>query len=70
MIILLLPAFNEEKSFPPLMEKLESVLNQTGMEFKLLVCNDGSTDGTSEMLREYSRKLPIEVIEHALNRGL
>ena len=67
MIIVLLPAYNEEQSFPPLMEKLEKVLDQTGQEFKVLVCNDGSTDRTSEVLLEYSAKLPIEIIEHSIN---
>mgnify|MGYP001167677762 FL=1 len=70
MIIVLLPAYNEEQSFPPLMEKLEKVLDQTGQEFKVLVCNDGSTDRTSEVLLEYSTKLPIEIIDHSINRGL
>jgi len=70
MIFILLPAYNEEKSFPPLMEKLKHVLEQIGKDFKILVCNDGSTDRTSEMLKEYSIKLPIEVIEHSINRGL
>ena len=50
MIIVLLPAFNEEKSFPPLMDKLSSTLSQTKEEYKFIVCNDGSSDGTSEIL--------------------
>ena len=70
MIIILLPAYNEEKSFPPLMEKLEKSLGETGKDFKFLICNDGSTDRTAEILIEYSKKLPIEVIEHCINRGL
>ena len=41
MIFILLPAYNEEKSFPPLMEKLELTLNETDQEYKLIVCNDG-----------------------------
>lgn len=70
MIIVLLPAYNEEKSFPSLMEKLEFSLKKTGIHFKLLICNDGSSDGTLKMLQEYSKKLPIEVIDHRINRGL
>ena len=70
MIIILLPAYNEEISFPPLMEKLEHVLQQTKEDYKILVCNDGSTDKTSKMLEEYSTKLPLEIIEHPINRGL
>ena len=70
MIIVLLPAYNEEKSFPPLMEKLEAALKQTGQDYKFLICDDGSTDRTAEILLDYSKKLPIEIIEHSINRGL
>ena len=69
MVIVLLPAYNEEKSFPPLMEKLSKTLTHTGEKFKLIVCNDGSSDHTDKMLLEYSRKLPIEIIKHPINRG-
>ena len=70
MIIVLLPAYNEEKSFPPLMDKLEDALEKTGLDFKLLICNDGSSDRTSEILTEYADRLPIEIINHSINRGL
>ena len=70
MIIVLLPAYNEEKSFPPLMAKLEDALEKTGQDYKFLICNDGSSDRTAEMLMKYSQRLPIEVINHRINRGL
>ena len=70
MIILLLPAYNEEKSFPPIMDKLQKVLGDSGHDYKILVCNDGSTDKTYEMLAKYSKILPMVIIEHPINRGL
>ena len=70
MIIILLPAYNEEISFPPLMEKLKHALEETNEDYRLVVCNDGSTDNTSKILKEYSLKFPLEVIEHPINRGL
>ena len=70
MIFILLPAYNEEKSFTPLMEKLSNTLTDTGEKFQFIVCNDGSSDQTGKMLLEYSRKLPIEIIDHPINRGL
>ena len=70
MIIVLLPAYNEEISFPPLMEKLKHALEETNEDYRLLVCNDGSTDNTSKILEEYSANFPLEVIEHRINRGL
>ena len=70
MILVLLPAYNEEESLPQLMPKLQETL--TGMEedFKILVCNDGSKDRTQAMLEEYATQMPIEIIRHKINRGL
>ena len=70
MIIILLPAYNEEISFPPLMEKLKHTLEEINEDYRLVVCNDGSDDNTSVMLEEYSAKFPLEIIEHCINRGL
>lgn len=70
MIIVLLPAYNEEISFPPLMEKLKFALEETNEDYRLIVCNDGSTDNTYKILEEYAAKFPLEVIEHPINRGL
>jgi dolichol-phosphate mannosyltransferase len=70
MILVLLPAYNEEKSLPPLLPKLQSSLS--GMEggYRIVVCDDGSTDRTGELLAEYARTLPIKVLRHKINRGL
>lgn len=46
MIFILLPAYNEELSFIPLIEKLQSVLAPLETEYKILICNDGSTEKT------------------------
>ena len=53
MILVLLPAYNEEESLPQLMPKLKHTLTEMGEEFKILICNDGSKDGTQAMLEAY-----------------
>jgi dolichol-phosphate mannosyltransferase len=70
MIIVLLPAYNEEQSLPKLMPKLRQTLEQLQEEYKIIVCNDGSRDRTSEVLQEMSGDYPLEVITHKINRGL
>ncbi len=42
-------------------EQLESILNQTRKPDELVVCDDGSTDGTLDVLREFMRKSPFSV---------
>lgn len=70
MILVLLPAYNEEASLSPLMAKLEITLAQIGEEYKIVVCNDGSKDRTQTVLQKYAQTLPLEIIEHKINRGL
>lgn len=70
MIIVLLPAYNEEDSLPRLLPKLQATLSNIGEEYRILVCDDGSQDRTQEMLESYAASMPIELIKHKINRGL
>ena len=48
-------------------ELLDSIFNQTCQTFKILVRDDGSTDTTVEIIREYVKNYPekIELIQDA-----
>jgi len=70
VIIVLLPAYNERESMPMLMPKLKSVLEGMGEGYCVVVCNDGSRDGTAELIKKYSLEMPLEEICHKINRGL
>ena len=61
MIIILLPAYNEEESLPRLMPKLQNTLDEMGEEFKILVCDDGSHDQTQRLLASDHRTQPLEL---------
>ena len=66
----MLPAYDEEQSLPVLMPKIKNLIETTDEEYKILVCDDGSSDRTLEYLNEYQKELPLEVLVHKLNRGL
>ena len=70
MIVVLLPAYNEERSLPELLPKIAQVLGGVAGGYRIVVCNDGSSDGTAGVLERYARELPLEIIHHKLNRGL
>lgn len=70
MIIVLLPAYNEEKSLHSLLAKIKSQLETFDTEYKIVVCDDGSTDRTLEILNQHQQTMPIEIISHNINRGL
>ena len=70
MIVVLLPAYNEEESLPRLLPKISNVLIDFGERYQVLVCNDGSCDRTEAVLEDFSKSMPIEIIKHKINRGL
>ena len=52
------PAYNREKLIPRL---YESLLRQTSSDFKWLVVDDGSTDGTKSLIEGYIAENKIEI---------
>jgi dolichol-phosphate mannosyltransferase len=70
MIYVLLPAFNEEHALEPLMAKIDRVMHEMHSMYRVVVVNDGSSDGTERMLQELVTRYPIDVIKHRYNRGL
>jgi glycosyltransferase involved in cell wall biosynthesis len=75
-VTVLIPVFNRERFVS---EAIESVLGQDFADFELLIVDDGSTDRTPEVLREWAARDPRVVIvtsegnegiPGALNRGL
>lgn len=52
-ISVILPVYNQEKY---LVETIESVLTQTFQDFEFLILDDGSTDDSAHIIREYAKK--------------
>jgi dolichyl-phosphate beta-glucosyltransferase len=69
---LVIPAFNEADRIGPNLRDALNYLRQTSPESELIVVNDGSTDATSEVVREvFAAPGPIatRLVEHSPNRG-
>lgn len=58
--------YNGEKH---LREAIDSVLNQSFKEFEFIIINDGSTDGTHEIIKQYSDRR-IRIINNLSNIGI
>ena len=52
------PLYNEEESLPHLVEQLLKSLRPSGERFELVLVNDGSSDGTAEVLEQLSGEVP------------
>ncbi|HET9706246.1 MAG TPA: glycosyltransferase, partial [Vicinamibacterales bacterium] len=70
MIWIVLPAYNEEQALPKLLPKLDEALRRHGEPYRIVVVDDGSSDGTPEILERFLPSLPLAVVTHPLNRGL
>ena len=55
----LMSSYNGEKYIK---EQIESILNQKNVNIKLLIRDDGSSDNTLEILREYQKRNNISII--------
>ena len=71
-IYIILPAYNEEQSLPKLLDRINFIFFDSGLNLKVLVVNDGSTDNTLDVVNQSIEKLevPIEIIDLQPNRGL
>ena len=67
-VSVLMPAYNSEKYIAT---AIESILNQTFSDFEFIIINDGSTDNTAKIVRQYARRDPrIKFVDNKKNRGI
>ena len=55
LVSVIMPAFNAERFIE---RSIESVLDQSYNHFELIIVNDGSTDGTEELVKRFAAKDP------------
>lgn len=49
---IIIPAYNEKDSLPKLLEQISKEMAPLNLDYEIIVIDDGSTDGTDEILRE------------------
>lgn len=67
---IVLPVFNEEKSLAPLIGEIQSVLSSLEKSYEIIAVDDGSVDGTQDVLRRLHRtRSALHVIRLKRNFG-
>jgi len=68
-VTVIVPVYNEREAIRPTLEALSGILGRDSLPHRVIVVDDGSTDGTLEILREVAPALGLTVLRHSRNRG-
>jgi glycosyltransferase involved in cell wall biosynthesis len=67
---LVFPAFNEAANLPALIESAISIAESLGLDFEIVIVDDGSQDRSAELLAAHcADDSRVRAVHHAANRG-
>jgi len=70
---ILIPVYNEKASIIKTIEQLIQTMNASAIQFEIIIVNDGSTDGTIEILNVFTQNHNfnkiLKIISHSKNQG-
>jgi dolichol-phosphate mannosyltransferase len=68
-LLFVVPAFNEQENLPRLLRDLEARPRLFPPGSRLIIVDDGSEDGTAELIDSYRGPLPVELVRLGRNQG-
>lgn len=67
---IIIPAYNEEKRLLPTLNKICAYLSNQGFPYEIIVVDDGSTDDTLQMVRNFaSSEENVVILVNGQNSG-
>jgi dolichyl-phosphate beta-glucosyltransferase len=67
---IVIPAFNERKRLPRALDAIRRYASSAARDWEVIVVDDGSSDGTPDLVREYAGRWPrLRLVEQPRNRG-
>ena len=69
-VLIGLPAYNEEIALPRLLARIAPLAKSSAEPITVVLYNDGSTDATVRIAREWQSRLPLVILDGVVNKGL
>lgn len=66
---IILPVHNEVNSLGKVLEEWKDEVDKLKIRYEFVICEDGSTDGTKELLNDLQYKFPIALSQEDAQRG-
>lgn len=70
LLSLVIPVYNEQEVLGESFSRMDAVMRSTGCDYEIVYVNDGSRDGTMEILRSLAKEHPyVKVLSFSRNFG-
>lgn len=69
-VYVVLPVYNERERIGRLLERIDEAQQESALPYRIVLVDDGSRDGTAEIVAGYAARLPLTVRTHPHNLGL
>jgi glycosyltransferase involved in cell wall biosynthesis len=70
LLSLIIPAYNEGARIAPSLAEAAAYLAASGLDYEIIVVNDGSTDGTAALIERLSAgRQDLRLVSYEINRG-